>query len=79
MYTFDLKKKKTSVLNTDFVTNNNNDNMLSFDGKMLGRSNNSKEDGNKSIIYTVPVKGVKPTRITPIVHSHRPGSSPVTK
>lgn len=76
MYSFDLKKKTTSVLNTDFVNNNNNDHVLSFDGKMLGLSNNSKEDGNKSIIYTVPVKGGKPKRITPIGHSYLHGWSP---
>ena len=76
MYRFDMKKKTTSVINTDPVTNNNNDHVLSFDGKMLGLSNNSKEDGNKSVIYTVPVKGGTAKRITPVGHSYLHGWSP---
>ena len=76
LYRFDLKKKTPSVINTDFVANNNNDHVLSFDGKMLGLSSSSKEDGNKSIVYTVSVKGGKPRRITPVGHSYLHGWSP---
>ncbi|GAB3224556.1 TolB family protein [Spirosoma arcticum] len=76
MYRFDLKKKTPVVINTDFATGNNNDHVLSFDGKMLGLSHHVKEEGNKSIIYTVPVKGGKPKRITPVGHSYLHGWSP---
>ena len=38
IYTFDLQKGIPQVLNTDFVKKNNNDHVLSFDGKMLGLS-----------------------------------------
>lgn len=76
IYRFDLKKKTPSVIDTDFATNNNNDHVLSFDGKMLGLSHHVKEEGNKSIVYTVPVKGGKPKRITPVGHSYLHGWSP---
>ena len=76
MYRFDLKKKTTSAINTDFATSNNNDHVLSFDGKMLGLSHHVKEEGNKSIVYTVPVKGGKPKRVTPVGHSYLHGWSP---
>ncbi len=76
IYSFDLKKKTTSLLNTAPVANNNNDHVLSFDGKMLGLSGSSKESNNKSVVFTVPVKGGKPTQITPIGHSYLHGWSP---
>ena len=76
MYRFDLKKKTPSVIDTDFATGNNNDHVLSFDGKMLGLSHQVKEEGNKSIVYTVPVRGGKPKRITPVGHSYLHGWSP---
>ncbi|WP_247237274.1 biopolymer transporter TolR [Telluribacter sp. SYSU D00476] len=76
MYRYDLAKGTPTVLNTDFATNNNNDHVLSFDGKMLGISHHSKDDGNKSIVYTVPVQGGTPKKITPIGHSYLHGWSP---
>ncbi|HLK98072.1 MAG TPA: hypothetical protein VK364_09915, partial [Hymenobacter sp.] len=79
MYRFDLKKKTPAVINTDFAINNNNDHVLSFDGKMLGLSHHVKEEGNKSIVYTVPVTGGKPKRITPTGHSYLHGWSPDRK
>jgi len=74
-----LKKKTPAVINTDFAINNNNDHVLSFDGKMLGLSHHVKEEGNKSIVYTVPVAGGKPKRITPTGHSYLHGWSPDRK
>ncbi|CCH02337.1 Periplasmic component of the Tol biopolymer transport system-like protein [Fibrella aestuarina BUZ 2] len=76
IYRFDLKKKTPALLNTDYVTNNNNDHVLSFDGKMLGLSSSSKDHGNKSIVYTVSVGGGKPKQITPVGHSYLHGWSP---
>ncbi|GAA4465982.1 SMP-30/gluconolactonase/LRE family protein [Nibrella saemangeumensis] len=76
LYRFDLASLVPTVIKTGFVTNNNNDHVLSFDGKMLGLSHGSKEDGNKSIIYTVPVTGGVPKKITPIGHSYLHGWSP---
>jgi len=64
LYRFDLAKNEPAVIDTDFATSNNNDHVLSFDGKMMGISHHSRDDGNKSIIYTLPVQGGKPTRVT---------------
>lgn len=75
MYTFDLAKRQPKMLNTDPVKNNNNDHVLSFDGKMLGLSSGVKELGG-SIIYTVPVTGGTPKQITPRGPSYLHGWSP---
>ena len=78
IYTFDLAKRQPSVLNTGEVKNNNNDHVLSFDGKMLGLSSGVKELGG-SIIYTVPVKGGTPKQITPRGPSYLHSWSPDKK
>lgn len=78
MYTFDLAKRKPAVLNTGDVKNNNNDHVLSFDGKMLGLSSGVKELGG-SIIYTVPATGGNPKQITPQGPSYLHGWSPDRK
>lgn len=75
IYTFDLKNRKPKVLNTGEVKNNNNDHVLSFDGKMLGLSSGVSELGG-SIIYTVPVTGGIPKQITPRGPSYLHGWSP---
>ncbi len=75
IYTFDLKKRQPKVLNTGDVKNNNNDHVLSFDGKMLGLSSGVQELGG-SIIYTVSVKGGTPKQITPKGPSYLHGWSP---
>ncbi len=64
LYNFDLAKSTVTELNTDFATRNNNDHVLSFDGKMLGISHHTASDNNQSIVYTMPAKGGKPKRIT---------------
>ncbi|MCJ8167333.1 biopolymer transporter TolR [Pontibacter sp. E15-1] len=64
IYTFDLATRTPKKLNTGNVTNNNNDHVLSFDGKMLGLSSGVEALGG-SIIYTVPVTGGEPKQITP--------------
>jgi len=65
LYRFDLARNSTVAIDTGFAVNNNNDHVLSFDGKLIGISNHSKEDDNKSIIYVLPAEGGKPIRITP--------------
>ncbi|MCF6359087.1 MAG: biopolymer transporter TolR, partial [Draconibacterium sp.] len=65
LYKFNLKNSAVSEIETDFATSNNNDHGISFDGKMLAISNHLEENGERSsIIYTVPVKGGTPVRIT---------------
>jgi len=75
MYRFGLDSNKPSPINTGSVTNNNNDHVLSFGGDMLGLSNYEKSLGG-SIIYTVPVAGGTPKRITPNGPSYLHGWSP---
>lgn len=76
LYRFDLSSRLPVLLNTDFATSNNNDHVLSFDGSMIGISHHSADDGNKSIVYTLPVKGGKPRRITRNGPSYLHGWSP---
>ena len=75
LYTFDLTTRKSTLLNTGNVQHNNNDHVLSFDGKMIGLSSNVKELGG-SIVYTVPVTGGTPKQITPKGPSYLHGWSP---
>ncbi|HEY9231870.1 MAG TPA: biopolymer transporter TolR, partial [Blastocatellia bacterium] len=76
LYRFDLATATAMLLNTDFATHNNNDHVLSFDGKRIGISNHSESDNNKSIIYTLPIQGGKPQRVTAQGHSYLHGWSP---
>ena len=78
IYTFDLATRQPKKLNTGKVTNNNNDHVLSFDGKMLGLSSGVEELGG-SIIYTVPVTGGTPKQVTPRGPSYLHSWSPDAK
>ena len=73
---FELATAKTTRLETGFATANNNDHVLSFDGKKLGISHHSAGDGDESIIYVLPVKGGTPKRVTPKGPSYLHGWSP---
>ena len=77
LYRFDLGTHAAEAINTGFATRNNNDHVLSFDGKMLAISNHLPDDsGAPSIVYTVPVTGGTPKRITPKGPSYLHGWSP---
>ncbi len=75
IYRFDLASLTPTQINTGTVTNNNNDHVISFDGKMLGLSNFVKDLGG-SIIYTVPIEGGTPKQVTPKGPSYMHGWSP---
>jgi len=75
MYNLDLRTKKAQVINTGTVNKNNNDHVISFDGKMLGLSSAVQELGG-SIVWTVPIKGGAPKQITPLGPSYLHGWSP---
>jgi len=75
IYTFNLKKRQPVLLNSGSVKANNNDHVISFDGKMLGLSSFVGELGG-SIIYTVPIEGGEPKQITPRGPSYLHGWSP---
>lgn len=77
LYKFDLKKGKPEVIESGIAINNNNDHGISFDGKMLAISNHTEENGkSSSMIYTLPVKGGKPFRVTEKGPSYWHGWSP---
>ncbi len=76
LYRFDLASRSARVINTAFATHNNNDHVLSFDGRMLGISNQSAEDHGVSIVYTVPATGGTPARVTKTGPSYMHGWSP---
>jgi TolB protein len=76
LYRFDLAKDTPALIDTDFATNNNNDHVLSLDGRTLGISNHSKDDANQSVVYTVPLRGGKPRRVTARSPSYLHGWSP---
>ena len=75
IYNFDLKTRVPKVVNTGNVTSNNNDHVISFDGKMLGLSSTVKDLGG-SIVYTVSIGGGTPKQITPKGPSYFHGWSP---
>jgi len=76
LYRFDLARNSPVAIDTGVAVNNNNDHVLSFDGKLIGISNHSKEDDNKSIVYVLPLEGGSPRRITAKGPSYLHGWSP---
>jgi TolB protein len=70
---FDLTTSQTTTLDTAPNTRNNNDHVLSFDGTMLGISD---QTSGASAVYTVPAGGGAPKRITPNTPSYFHGWSP---
>ena len=76
LYRFDLASNQPEVINSGFANRNNNDHVLSFDGKMLAISHHSADDDGQSIIYTIPVTGGTPQRITDKGPSYLHGWSP---
>ena len=76
LYRLDLGKRDPVEINTAFATSNNNDHVLSFDGRTLAISHHSAEDQGKSIVYTVPVTGGTPKKVTAEGPSYLHGWSP---
>lgn len=71
---YDLSSAAGVTIDTASVTRNNNDHVLSFDGKTLAISDSSA--GNGSAIYTVPLAGGVPKRLTALTPSYAHGWSP---
>ncbi|RPJ03386.1 MAG: biopolymer transporter TolR, partial [Candidatus Aminicenantes bacterium] len=72
----ELATGEASTLDTGFAKANNNDHVLSFDGKRLGISHHSAEDEDESVVYVLPAKGGVPKRVTPKAPSYLHGWSP---
>ena len=77
--TFDLVTKQVGPLDTGTIGRNNNDHVLTFDGKMLGVSIHTPDDGGRSVIYKLPSKGGAPVRVTRKSPSYFHGWSPDAK
>jgi TolB protein len=78
LYTFDLATATPTLLNTGDVKRNNNDHVISFDGKMLAISSfgDQVKDNGKSVGYVVPITGGIPKRITTVSPSYIHSWSP---
>ena len=75
IFKFDLATKEITEIFTDYVTNCNNDHVLSPNGDAIAVSHGTLEDG-KSRIYIAPLAGGTPTLITPLAPSYLHGWSP---
>jgi TolB protein len=65
LFRFDLEARRSTEIDTGEATNNNNDHVLSWGGQMLGiSSGHNPADNRRSVVYTVPVTGGAPKRIT---------------
>jgi TolB protein len=70
IYKYELANGNISKLNTGNAIQNNNDHVLSFDGKMLAISNHEGEK-RISTLFTLPVTGSdKPVQITSVEAGH---------
>jgi len=69
LYDFDLRTGKLSKIESGIATNNNNDHVISFDGKKMGISSSSKED-SKSAIFIIPRKGGEARKVTALSPSY---------
>ncbi len=76
MYRFNLQTHRSVLINTGSVKSNNNDHVISFDGKMLGLSGKSADGKINSVVYTVPIGGGIPKQITPTELSYLHSWSP---
>jgi TolB protein len=75
IHRFDLATRQSTVVDTGFAIRNNNDHVLSFDGTMLGISDQS-QDERRSTVYVLPATGGAPKKITPLTPSYLHGWSP---
>lgn len=76
LYNYDLQTHKPSVLNSGFANDNNNDHVLSFDGKYLGISHHSESHEGQSMVYYMPADGGEPKQVTSTGPSYLHGWSP---
>jgi len=75
LHRFDLATRQAVVIDTGSAQRNNNDHVLSFDGRGLGISDQSLP-GGQSTIFTLPAEGGTPKRITSLSPSYLHGWSP---
>ncbi len=75
LYTYHLHHRRSDQLFTGFADRNNNDHVISFDGTRLAISHHPEEDKGQSVVYTLPLEGGIPERVTPNSPSYLHGWS----
>jgi Periplasmic component of the Tol biopolymer transport system len=75
LYTIPVEGGELQKINTGSATRNNNDHCISFDGKMLGISN----DQGGSKVYVLPIGGGEPQLVTEQAPSYLHGWAPNNK
>lgn len=76
LQTFNLVTRQVAPLDTGTIGRNNNDHVLTFDGKMLGVSIHTPADEGHSVVYKLPATGGPPVRVTAKSPSYFHGWSP---
>ncbi len=76
LYKWYFSENKPVPLYTGSAKGNNNDHVISFNGKMLAISNQSEAEGHASLVYTVSASGGNPVLLTPKGPSYAHGWSP---
>ncbi|MDA3930385.1 MAG: biopolymer transporter TolR [Prolixibacteraceae bacterium] len=76
LFSFDIETSNVKEINTSFAINNNNDHVLSFDGKLQGISDHTQDENHSSLVYVLPAEGGTPELITTEAPSYLHGFSP---
>lgn len=77
IYTMGIEGGKPEKLYTGFASRNNNDHVISFDGKMLGISHHREGmPGGGSTVYYLPLSGGEPQLVTDSTPSYLHGWNP---
>lgn len=76
LYSFDIASAAVTEINTGFAQSNNNDHVLSFDGKWQGISDHTQDANHSSLVYVLPAEGGEPEQITSEAPSYLHGFSP---
>ena len=72
LYKIPIEGGTPELLNTDAIKRNNNDHVISFDGKMLGiSSHRDGMPGGGSTVYVLPLEGGTPRLLTEKTPSYR--------
>ena len=80
IFTIAIDGGSPAKLNTGEINKNNNDHLISFDGKMLGVSHHRQGlPGGGSTVYVLPLTGGKPILITDSTPSYLHGWNPNNK
>ena len=75
LYKFDIESRESTLIPSGLAVRNNNDHVISFDGSMMAISHHAEEDQGRSVVYTLPLEGGDPKRITSLSPSYLHGWS----